>query len=102
MERNTGEKNPDLLKADGEAACSDITLRDLFAAFCAGGMMAKFGDNCGMERSNAAAAYAFADALLEQRKQREGARNMIGVIRVQDSPPASSAAPDPLSGANSA
>ena len=72
MERDTCEKNPERLGTNGDVPCSDITLRDLFAAFCAGGMMAKFGDNCGMERSNAAAAYAFADALLEQRKQREG------------------------------
>ena len=69
MKRNTEDKGPERFEVDSEVVCAGITLRDIFAAFCAGGMMAKFGDNCGMERSNAAAAYAFADALLDQRRE---------------------------------
>lgn len=73
MERDTDTRNPGLSKADGEAVCSGITLRDLFAALCVAGLVTKFGDDLSMARDNARAAYAFADALLNQRKQREGA-----------------------------
>jgi hypothetical protein len=69
----TDKRNPDLFDGDGNVYWTDITLRDLFAAFCAGGLMAKLGDDRGSERTNAEAAYAFAEALLDQRKHREGA-----------------------------
>lgn len=71
MERTAGETSPDPLNADGEAVCSDITLRDLFAAFCAAGMVVRDGGDCGMQLQVAKLAYRHADALLAQRQQRE-------------------------------
>jgi hypothetical protein len=66
--------NPDLFDGDGTAFWTDITLRDIFAAFCAAGLVAKFGDDLSMAPENARAAYRFADALLAERKQREEAK----------------------------
>jgi hypothetical protein len=68
----TDKRNPDLFGGDGHEYWTDITLRDIFAAFCAAGLTAKFGDDRGMNRENARASYAFADALLAERKHSEG------------------------------
>ena len=61
--------NPDLFDGDGTTFWTDITLRDVFAAFCVAGLVAKFGDDFSMAPENARAAYVFADALLDQRRE---------------------------------
>ncbi len=68
----TDKRNPDLFDSDGHEYWTDITLRDVFAAFSAAGMVAKVGPERGFEREIAEAAYACADAMLDQRRQSKG------------------------------
>ena len=61
-------KNPDLFDGGIDGACTDVTLRDLFAAFALAGLLGrdeKYLDTLACSR----AAYAAADYMLAEREK---------------------------------